>query len=233
MARLPRLSVPGYLHHVIQRGHNRQPVFGDAADYETMQVMLGELARQHRIALHGYVLMPDHFHLLATPQGDGLPLLMQSLGRRYVRYFNDRHGRSGTLWDGRYRCTVIEAEQHMLDALVYLDLNPVRAGLVASPTHWRWSSHAHYVGAAVDRLITPPPQYWALGNTPFEREQAWARRVTAGVTQAKAGALTESLLGGWAMGDATFIADLQQRTGRRAAKRKAGRPRSQGLMEND
>ena len=111
MARLPRLSVPGFVHHAIQRGHNRQPIFADTADYKAMLVMLGEGLRQHNVALHGYVLMPDHFHLLATPEGDGLPLLMQSLGRRYVRYFNDRHGRSGTLWDGRYRCTVIEADR--------------------------------------------------------------------------------------------------------------------------
>ncbi len=230
MARLPRLSVPGFVHHAIQRGHNRQPIFVDAADHESMLGMLGEGLRQHRIALHGYVLMPDHFHLLATPEGDGLPLLMQSLGRRYVRYFNDRHGRSGTLWDGRYRCTVIEPQQHLLDALTYLDLNPVRAGLAASAADWRWSSHAHYVGATVDRLVTPPPQFWALGNTPFAREQAWARRVATGVAPKTQHALTDALLGGWALGDAAFVAELQARTGRRAVKRKAGRPRTQDAV---
>ncbi len=154
---------------------------------------------------------------------------MQSLGRRYVRYFNDRHSRSGTLWDGRYRCTVIEAAQHMLDALAYLDLNPVRAGLVASAAEWPWSSHAHYVGAAVDRLVTPPPQFWALGNTPFAREQAWARRVAAGIGHKTQHALTDALLGGWALGGAAFIAELQEKTGRRVLKARAGRPRADGL----
>ncbi len=226
MARLPRLSVPGCLNHVIQRGHNRQPVFVDDADYETMRFMLGELARQHRVALHGYVLTPDHFHLLATPEDDGLPLLMQSLGRRYVRYFNDRHGRSGTLWDGRYRCTVLQPERHLLDALAYLELDPVRAGLAASAADWPWSSHAHYVGARVDQSLTPPPQVWALGNTPFAREQAWQVRVAAGVAPATCAALTDALLGGWALGDAAFIAELQDRTGRRVLKARAGRPRS-------
>ncbi len=226
MARLPRLSVPGFVHHAIQRGHNRQPIFVDTADHETMLAMLGEGLRQHRVVLHGYVLMPDHFHLLATPEGDGLPLLMQSLGRRYVRYFNDRHGRTGTLWDGRYRCTVIEAERHMLDALVYLDLNPVRAGLAASAADWRWSSHAHYVGAAADRLVTPPPQFWALGNTPFAREQAWAERVAIGIARETQHMLTNAMLGGWALGDAAFVARLQAQTGRRVAKARAGRPRA-------
>ena len=225
MARLPRLSVPGYLHHVIQRGHNRQPVFVDAADYQAMLAMLGEGIARHRVALHGYVLMPDHFHLLATPEGDGLPLLMQSLGRRYVRYFNDRHGRSGTLWDGRYRCTLIEPERHLLDALAYLDLNPVRAGVALAAADWPWSSHAHYVGARVDRLVTAPAQVWALGNTPFAREQAWKERVAAGVAPAAQAAQTEALLGGWALGDSAFVAGLQHKTGRRVLKARPGRPR--------
>lgn len=225
MARLPRLSVPGFVHHAIQRGHNRQPIFADAADYEAMLGMLAEGLRQHEVALHGYVLVPDHFHLLATPKSEGFPLLMQSLGRRYVRYFNDRHGRSGTLWDGRYRCTVIEPDRHLLDALAYLDLNPVRAALAATAADWRWSSHAHYVGAAADRLVTPPPQYWALGNTPFAREQAWDKRVAAGIEQKTQRALTDALLGGWALGDAGFVAELQEKTGRRVLKARAGRPR--------
>ena len=226
MARLPRLSVPGFVHSVIQRGNNRQSIFADDGDFSVMLALLAEHARVQRVALHGYVLMPNHFHLLATPQDENsLPQLMQAVGRRYVRHFNDRHGRSGTLWEGRYRSCVIQPERDLLDAMVWLDLNPVQAGLVGEAALWPWSSHAHYVGAKADRLVTPHPLYWALGNTPFERERAWAERVRVGISRAQRDALTESLLGGWALGDAAFVADLQARSGRRVVKGRPGRPR--------
>lgn len=132
MARLPRLTLPGFPHHVIQRGNNRQAIFLDRADFEAMLVLLDENARKFQVALHAYVLMDNHFHLLATPStGDGLPQMMQSIGRSYVRYFNQRHGRTGTLWEGRYRSTVIQSERYLLACMVYIDLNPVRAGMAA------------------------------------------------------------------------------------------------------
>lgn len=227
MARLPRLCVPGFVHHLMQRGNNRQPIFIDDADYEAMRALLAEHARAQKVALHGYVLMPNHFHLLATPQtGDALPRLMQAIGRGYVRAFNDRHGRSGTLWEGRYRCAVLQPEPHLIAAMVCCDLNPVRAGLVADAGDWRWSSHAHHVGARSDRIVTPHALYWALGNTPFAREHAYAQAVRAGIGAAEQQALTESLLGGWALGDARFLSDLQSRSGRRVTKGAPGRPRA-------
>jgi putative transposase len=225
MARLPRLTVPGYPHHVIQRGNNRQAIFAAVGDYEALLALLDENARKFDVALHAYVLMTNHFHLLATPgTTDGLPLLMQAVGRSYVRYFNQKQARTGTLWEGRYRSTLIEADRYLLACMAYIDLNPVRAGMVANAKDYPWSSHAHYVGQRIDKLVTPHPLYWSLGNTPFAREAAYSDLVVAGVSPAKERALTDSVLTGWALGDADYIADLQKRTSRRLVAGKAGRP---------
>lgn len=226
MARLPRLTLPGYPHHVIQRGNNRQAIFLSDADRRHMLDLLDEHARRQDVALHAYVLMDNHFHLLATPaDATGLPRMMQSVGRGYVRYFNDTHRRSGTLWEGRYRSTLIEAERYLLACMVYIDLNPVRAGMVVRAADHAWSSYAHYAGLRADRLITPHALYWVLGNTPFAREAAYAELVHAGVRAEQQRALTESTLRGWALGDDRFVADLQKRTPRRLSRTTAGRPR--------
>jgi putative transposase len=227
MARLPRLTVPGYPHHLIQRGNNRQAIFAADGDYEILLAMLEENARRLQVEVHAYVLMTNHFHLLATPAAqDGLPLLMQAVGRGYVRYFNQRQGRTGTLWEGRYRSTLIEADRHLLACMAYMDLNPVRAGIAPSPRDYPWSSHRHYVGLRNEKLVTPHSLYWSLGNTPFAREAAYAELVDAGVSDQQRQALTDSALRGWALGSPDYVADLQRRTDRRLARRKPGRPPS-------
>jgi len=224
MARLPRLTLADQPHHVLQRGNNRQPIFVDDIDRERMLALLAENVPRWGIALHAYVLMDNHFHLLATPStADGLPKFMQAVGRSYVRWFNDRHARTGTLWEGRYRSTVVQAERWLLPCMVSIDLNPVRAGLVPDASAYRWSSHAHYVGVRGDRSISPPPQYWALGNTPFAREAAYAERVATGIGTADQAVITESLLQGWAAGDPRFLARLQEATPRRVEKMRSGR----------
>ena len=225
MARLPRLTVPGFPHHVIQRGNNRQAIFSSTADYERLLDLLAENAGKFGVALHAYVLMSNHFHLLATPDSaEALPRMMQAVGRSYVRYFNDRQGRSGTLWEGRYRSTLIQTERYLLTCMAYIDLNPVRAGLVGEARDYPWSSHGHYVGLRIDRRITPPPLIWELGNTPFAREAAYADLVRAGISAEQQKALTQSALSGWALGEPDFVADLQKRTERRVSKTQAGRP---------
>jgi putative transposase len=225
MARLPRLTLAGYPHHVIQRGNNHQPIFASAADYKTLLDLLEESAKKFDVAVHAYVLMSNHFHLLATPQTeDGLPKMMQAVGRSYVRYFNDAQGRSGTLWEGRYKSSVIQSERYLLACMAYIDLNPLRAGLVAAPQDYPWSSHMHYLGARLDRLVTPHALYWELGNTPFAREAAYAELVQSGVNPVQQAALTDATLRGWALGEADFVADLQKRTTRRVSKTSAGRP---------
>lgn len=234
MARLPRLTLPGYPHHIIQRGNNRQAIFAAAADYQTLLDLLIENAKKFDVAIHAYVLMSNHFHLLATPQTlEGLPQMMQAVGRRYVRYFNDAQQRSGTLWEGRYKSTLIQADRYLLACMAYIDLNPVRAGLVAHPRDYPWSSHGHYTGQRIDKLITPHALYWELGNTPFAREAAYAEWVQSGVSPVQQAALTDSALRGWALGDADFVAELQKRTERRVAKSSAGRPVSTRKLESN
>jgi putative transposase len=225
MARLPRLTLPGYPHHVIQRGNNRQAIFTSPAYYQFFLDLLRDNAQKFGVAVHAYVLMSNHFHLLATPQtSEGLPQMMQAVGRSYVRYFNDAQGRSGTLWEGRYKSTLIQTERYLLACMVYIDLNPVRAGLVAQAGDYPWSSYGHYIGRRADKLITPHPLFWELGNTPFAREAAYADLVHAGITVAQQTALTGSVLSGWALGEADFVADLQKRTARRVSQAQAGRP---------
>ncbi len=225
MARLPRLTLPGFAHHVIQRGNNRQAIFASGADYQMLLDLLEENARKFGVAIHAYVLMSNHFHLLLTPQTpDGLPQMMQALGRRYVRYFNDSQQRSGTLWEGRYKSALIQSERYLLACMAYIDLNPLRAGLVAAPGDYPWSSYGHYTGLRIDKLITPHALMWELGNTPFAREAAYADLVQAGINPAQQAALMDSALRGWALGEPDFVADLQKRTDRRVARRSAGRP---------
>lgn len=225
MARLPRLTLPAYPHHVLQRGNNRQPVFLGTADYQQFLDLLHDNARKFEVAVHAYVLMPNHFHLLATPHTTtGLPQMMQAVGRAYVRYFNDLHGRSGTLWDGRYRSTLLQAERYLLPCMVYNDLNPQRSGLVAAPQDYPWSSYGHYAGLRTDRLITPHALIWSLANTPFAREAAYAELVQTGLQTGQQQVLTDAVLSGWALGDAAFVADLQRKTTRRLVKNLPGRP---------
>ncbi len=230
MARLPRLSIPGYPHHLIQRGNNRQPIVADTQDYQVLHQLIAEQARAAGVEVHAYAIVDTEFHLLATPrEADGLARMMQGIGRRYVRLFNARTGRTGTLWEGRYRCALLQADKFLLACMVELDLLPVQVGLVDAPSGWAWSSHRHYIGVATDRLVTPHPLYWQLGNTPFAREQAYADRVAQDLPGSVRRALVDSALHGWALGDEAFLAALQKQTGRRLTRAKPGRPRRKPL----
>lgn len=225
MARLPRLTLPGYPHHVIQRGNNRQSICIDESDYRYLLDLIDGYARDLKVSIHSYVLMGNHFHLLATPETQtGLPEMMQAVGRRYVRYFNQRQGRTGTLWEGRYRSTLIQAERYLLACMVYIDLNPVRAGMVAEPAQYRWSSHRHYAGVENDRLVTPHPLFWELGNTPFAREEAYGELISAGISRDTREALAGATHRGWGLGDGEYLAELERRGSRRTAPLAPGRP---------
>lgn len=226
MARLARLVVPNYPHHVIQRGNDRQLVFRDEEDYAAFLKWLREAARMFKVAVHGYVLMPNHFHLLATPADDtGLARMMQWVGRYYVPYFNHKYQRSGTLWQGRYRTTVIEPEPYLLACSRYIELNPVRSELVPSPEHYPWSSCAHHVGIKADPLVTDHALYWALGNTPFDREIAYKQALGYPVDSQLIEALRAATNKGWLLGSEQFKQGIAKQTSRRLAPAKKGRPR--------
>ena len=227
MARLPRLAPPGHLLLVILRGNNGQPLFLDAQDRQVFLQTLSEVGPLTQTAVHAYALAVSQVGVLMTPQVEGgLSRAMQALGRAYVRRFNQRHGRTGTLWEGRYRSTVLQAERYLLPAMVALDTWAVREGRAANPVEDPWSSHAHYVGQRVDRWLTTHPLMWSLGNTPFAREAAYALRVQEGATQREWALLVGGgAHQGWALGDPDFLDSLGQRTQRRVVKARAGRPR--------
>lgn len=226
MARLPRLVVPGQPHHVIQRGTNRQPLFRSDDDFLRMLALLGDAAADARVAVHGYVLMHNHFHLLLTPQdAASFSRLMQMIGRSYVRYYNDRYQRSGALFEGRFKATVIDSERYLFTCMAYIELNPVRAGMVVDPADYRWSSYGHNTGRGKDPIISEHPLFWALGNTPFAREAAYREIVQAGIRRETELAITDATLKSWVLGaDAAVFAE--QPPTRRATPLQRGRPRS-------
>lgn len=225
MARQPRLALPGYPHHVIQRGNNRQPIVLDEADRRMLYTLWLEESQRHKVAVNAYVLLDNHFHMLLTPPSDeAMSLMMQSVGRSYVRYFNKRHIRSGTLWEGRYKSSLIDSEAYLLTCMAYIDLNPVRAGVAESAEDFSWSSYKHMAGQNIDKLVTPHALYWGLGNTPFAREAAYAEFVAGGLSAAIQKALTESALKGRVVGRPDFLTSLEKSTQRQILPQKAGRP---------
>lgn len=227
MARLPRLALAGELHHVLLRGHPAQAVFAEPVDRDAFVEMLQLALPPVGVALHAYVLVPGEAHLLATPaQPESLGRLMQSLGRRFGAAFNRRHGRQGAVWDGRFRCSVIEAARHLLEATVLLENLPVQAGLVAHARDWRWSSAPHHLGQVRDGLITEHPLHWELGNTPFERERAHAHLLERGLDSTVAQRLDLAVRRSHALGGEAFVARIAVDTGRPLGPRARGRPRT-------
>ncbi len=225
MARLARLYVPGMPQLVVQRGINRQVLFNDPADFQAFRLWLRDAAREHGVALHAYVLMPDHFHLLATPPDErATGRMLQSVGRRYVAYFNRRNVRTGTLWEGRYRSTVVDPARYLIAVMRYLELNPVRAGLAAEAAKYPWSSCAHHVGIAPDLLITDHAVYWALGNTPFERQAQYRQALDEPLVAPVLARIRAAGHKGWMLGDQDFIAAQAPNASRRPAIAARGRP---------
>ena len=230
MARLPRLTIPGQPHYVVQRGNNLQAIFVDGQDYASMKDLLREMGRRFGVEIHAFILLPNQLHLLLTPQtAQSLPQFMQSVGRTYVRTFNNRHGRSGTLWEGRYRATVLEAQAWLLPAMVVLEHQAVAHGLTGRAVDYGWSSARHNAGAQVDSMVRLHPAYWRLGDTPFAREAAYATMLDRGASADLQEVVLEAALKGWVLGSEGFIEGLKSGTERRLQRQKAGRPaRAQG-----
>ncbi|WP_025917917.1 transposase [Herminiimonas sp. CN] len=226
MARLPRLVIPQQPHYIFQQGNNRQPIFCDSSDFAAFLGWLRDAARQFKVAIHAYLLTEQRVHLLATPADEeGLGRMMQWVGRHYVPYFNRKYGHAGTLWQGRFKASVIEAPRYLLLCYRYLESHPVRAGLAATAAQYPWSSQAHHVGARVDPLVTDHPLYWSLGNTPFEREAHYRALLEQALPPEQVALLDAALLKGWVLGDAAFQQSLAQQLNRRVAPAKRGRPR--------
>ena len=230
MARLARLVAPNHAHHILQRGNDGQLIFRETADYVAFLDWLREAARQFKVSIHAYVLMPGYLHLLATPiDGEGLSRMMQWVGRQYVPYFNRKYQRSGTLWQGRFKATVVEAEHYLMMCCRYIELMPVRADLAAQADDYPWSSYLHHAGIKSDPLVSDHALYWGLGNTPFQREAAYKVLVEQGVAESDVQILTEATVKAWALGSESFKLALEKLTQRRVQPGKRGRPARQLL----
>lgn len=228
MARLPRLVIPQQPHHIVQFGVDRQQIFREPDDYLHFLNWLREAAKLYKVAIHAYVLMTDHVHLLATPgESESLARMMQWVGRHYVPYFNRKYERAGTLWQGRFKATVVDPAIYLMMCSRYIELNPVRAGLVPSPADYPWSSYAHHVGAKHDSLITDHALYWSLGNTPFERDAAYRHLTEQALTPKELQDIKESVRKGWVLGSEQFKTSLETQLNRQVRPGKRGRPAKQ------
>lgn len=226
MPRPVRLSAPGYTHHIIQRGNNRQTVFFDDAGRRLFLEWLGEAAQAEGCLLHAYVLMTNHVHLLLTPgDANAIARLMQSLGRRYVGYINRAQGRSGTLWEGRYKSTVLDSDPYVLACHRYIESNPVRAGLVARPADHPWSSFRHNAEGRADGLLTDHETYRALGVTAKERHAAYRTMFAAALDDTLVETLRDATQRGWVPGSDHFRREIAAQLGRRVDPPQRGRPR--------
>lgn len=225
MARLPRLIVPNQPHHVIQRGNDRQLIFREDEDYGRFLGWLKDSARFYQVAIHAYVLLPNQMHLLATPKdNEGLAQMMQKLGRFYVPWFNSKYGRTGGLFEGRFRTSLVEPDRYFLSCSRYIELSPVRAGLAPAALDYRWSSHAHHAGVRPDALVNDHALYWALGNTPFQREAAYLELVQQGASPEEIAAIETAVHKGQPLGSDAFKAELERKTKRQILPAKRGRP---------
>jgi putative transposase len=226
MARQRRFFEPGLTMHVIQRGNARTAIFRAPGDYEVYLELLREAGERHRTQVHGYALMSNHVHVMATPQQPGsLPLTMQQLGRCYVPHFNQRYSRSGALFEGRYRAIPIDTDVYWLTCLRYVEQNPVRAGMVATAESYPWSSYRAHALGEWSAWLVPHPVYLSLGGTPEARQVAYRRLGTHAVTDPDLTTIRYAAHHGWAYGSAEFEARLEAGGHRRVARRRtAGKP---------
>lgn len=226
MARLPRLYAPGQPQLILQRSLRGEIIFRSDSDYRLFQEFMLDAVREHRLSVHAYVLMPDHLILLATPADAlGVSHVMQSLGRRYVRHFNHATGRAGTLWEGRFRSTLIDAGHYLLPCSQFIETCPVRSGHVAEPASWTWSSHAHHIGHTQNPLILDHLRYWELGNTPFERQAAYRTLFDQPLPEHLVVEISDAMHKGWALGDTAYLEQIGKLANRRLAPLHKGRPR--------
>jgi len=216
MPRLPRYSPPGVPHHVIQRGNNRCACFALDADYRFFRDCLSAACEKHGCRLHAYVFMTNHAHLLLTPSTNtAIAQVMQSVGRRYVGHFNSTYLRTGTLWEGRYKATVIEAESYLVACYRYIELNPVRAGLAEDPRRYPWSSYGANAFGERDPLISPHEVYTRLGRHDAARQAVYRGFFDIPLDETTVTTIRDATQRGWALGSRKFRREIAALVGRR------------------
>ena len=214
MARLPRLNIPDIPQHVVQRGNNRQACFLTRRDRVVYLKKLKEYAKQYSVAIHAFVLMTNHVHLLVTPKtGDGVSHLMQALGRYYVRYFNKAHKRTGTLWEGRFKSCLVDSENYFLVVSRYIELNPVRAKMVKQPSEYTWSSYHHNADGKRIKLITEHPVYLSLANNIKTRNVRYKGLFESVISEERVKEIRCALGRSWVLGSEKFKLELENESG--------------------
>ncbi|WP_130618672.1 transposase [Dyella amyloliquefaciens] len=225
MPRGLRLELPLHPLHVTQRGVNRGAVFVDDDDRQHYLMLLAESARDHELAVHAYVLMGNHVHLLvSTAQARGVSNAMRQIGQSYVPSFNRRHRRSGTLWEGRFKSCLVNTDQYLLTVYRYIELNPVRAGMVQAPEDHPWSSVHANLGRSADPLVTPHETFLTMAPDALQRAEAYRSWLRQGVSDDEIAAIRLHLKQGRALGDQRFQAMVEKTLGRPASVRSPGRP---------
>ena len=234
MARLPRFCLPGIPQHVIQRGNNRQPCFATTSDYLFYLDCVRTASRRYSCEVHAYVLMTNHVHLLVTPaKKDTLSNFMQHIGRRYVQYFNYCYQRTGTLWEGRYRASLVETEAYVLTCYRYIEMNPVRAGIVTNPFEYRWSSYRSSAFNEQDKVIVPHELYMALGIDSISRCNAYRELFRAHLDEATLQIIRECLNQEVVLGNDRFREHIEDVLKRRARPGHPGRPAKKRNIKHD
>ncbi|MCU7833872.1 MAG: transposase [gamma proteobacterium symbiont of Taylorina sp.] len=226
MARLIRVSPIGVPQHIIQRGNNRQICFSSEGDMKAYLNWLKEFSIKYSVDIHAWVLMTNHIHLLCTPQKENaISQMMQSIGRMYVRYYNHIQQRTGTLWEGRFKSNLVQSERYLFELQRYIELNPVRAGLVEEPGNYSWSSYACNALGIETELQTPHPLYLALAKTKYDRLKNYRSLFKAKEGKEKLRKIRESINKGLALGNKQFTTQIEILSNKRVTPRKAGRPK--------
>jgi putative transposase len=227
MARLPRWTLTGSLHHVSQSA--LMPVFKETQDCESYLTALSMACFAHGVSVHGFVLLAHQVQLLVTPRSDNaLSLMMQDISRRFVSIFNRRHARHGTLWHGRFQAAPLSASTHALLCLRYIEQAPQRTGWPSALVEYPWSSAAHHLGWQRRPWLTdldPHADFWRLGNTPFEREAAYRRLLQEPLSAEQRSLVEATTLKGWALGLSQHDPAMAQHPERPLTPRRRGRPR--------
>lgn len=229
MPRRARIHIDGMPLHIVQRGHNREPCFFADGDYDSYLHWLGEAMGETECELHAYALMTNHVHLLLTPKrAEAVPKLIISLGRRYVQHINRLYRRTGTLWDCRYKSSLVQAETYLLACQRYIELNPVRAAMVTDPANYRWTSYRCNGLGQSDARLTPHPLYLALGQDAEDRRNTYRELFHAHLDHAAINDIRRALNQCQPMGDSRFHSAIETMTGIRREAKPRGRPRREG-----
>lgn len=231
MPRKARMYLPGVPCHVIQRGNNRGACFYTKRDYQFYLECLNDACQRYHVAIHAYVLMTNHVHLLLTPETkEGVSQVIQSLGRRYVQYINYQYSRTGTLWEGRHKSSLIDAENYLLICYRYIELNPVRAGMVSHPAEYPWSSYHANALDIINQIVEPHPVYSGLGGDDIARQNAYKQLFESHLNIKEIHAIQEAAQFSMPLGNDRFQAQIEAALGRKLGQTKRGRP---GVCEQD